>query len=106
MKVIPTFVIKAPIEGVKYSNEEVGITLEYEVENEDWVSVKESLTKQMKSIVKDYFDKLQAEINNGQSEVLSELQIKLAKEYEDKLKKASEEVYKLRDLLKDNGVQY
>jgi hypothetical protein len=106
MKVIPTFVIKAPIEGVRYSNEEVGLALEYEVENDDWESVKESLTKQMKSIVKDYFDKLQAEINDGQSEVLSELQIKLAKEYEGKLKKASEEIYKLRDLLKENGIQY
>jgi hypothetical protein len=106
MVIKPRFFIKAPIEGISFSNEEVGLELEFDTSDEDWEEVHRTLMKQMKLVANDYFDKLQAEISDGQSEVLSKLQVKLAKEYEVKLKKASEEIYKLRDLLKENGIQY
>ena len=106
MVVKPRFFIKAPIEGVSYSNEEVGLELEFNAEDNNWEEVHSTLMKQMKLVSKDYFDKLSEEVQSGQSKVIEKLQIKLAEEYEDKLKLASEEIHKLRDTLKENGIQY
>lgn len=106
MKLRTWFSLKAPIQGVSFSNEEVGLEVETEVEDKDWATTKELLTEQVKAITKDYFDKLASELEDGQSEVIEKLQVEMSKQYEDKLKLASKEIYKLRDLLKDNGISY
>lgn len=104
MVIKPRFFLKAPIQGIPFSNEEVGLEIEYDVSDGDWEEVYSVLMKQMKLVSKDYMDKLASEIEGGQSKVIEKLQVELARTYEDKLKKASEEIYKLKDLLKENGV--
>lgn len=106
MVIKPRFFLKAPIKGVQFSNEEVGLELEYEVSNDNWEEVNSTLMKQMKLVANEYKEKLEAEIEDTQTGVMEKLQVELARTYEDKLKKASEEIYKLRDLLKDNGISY
>ena len=51
---------------------------------------------QMKEIVNDYINKLSDEVLKGQSSVVEKIQVELAKQYEDKLAKASKEIYRLR----------
>jgi len=104
MIIKPRFFLKAPIKGVQFSNEEVGLEVEYEVSNDNWEEVSSTLMKQMKLITSEYKEKLEAEIGDTQSGVYEKLQVELAKTYEDKLKKASEEIYKLRDILKEHGI--
>jgi hypothetical protein len=106
MIIKPRFFLKAPIKGVQFSNQEVGLELEYEVSNDDWEEVYSTLIKQLKLVANEYKEKLEAEIEDTQTGVMEKLQVELARTYEDKLKKASEEIYKLRDLLKDNGISY
>lgn len=107
MKVTSRFVLKTPIKDIPYSNEEVGLEIESEeIEQNDWVAVKELMQSQMKEIVKEYLDKLSDEILNGQSAIVEKLQIELAKTYEDKLEKASKEIYRLRDLCDKNNINY
>lgn len=106
MIVKPRFYVKAPIQGIQFSNEEVGLEIEYETSDDNWEEVNSNLMKQMKLVVKDYMDKLSSEIEDGQSKVIEKLQVDLAKTYEDKLSEASKEIYKLRDLLKENGITY
>jgi len=89
MVIKPRFFLKAPIQGIPFSNEEVGLEIEYDVSDGDWEEVDSILMKQMKLVSKEYMDKLASEIEDGQSKVVEKLQIKLAEEYEDKLKKAS-----------------
>jgi len=107
MKVKPWFVLKAPIKDIPFSNEEVGLEIESdEIEQGDWASVKALMLTQMKEIVKDYIEKLSAEVLSGQSTLIEKLQIDLAKTYEEKLEKASKEIYRLRDLCDENNIKY
>lgn len=104
MIIKPRFFLKAPIKGVQFSNQEVGLELEYEVSNDDWEEVYSTLIKQLKLVANEYKEKLEAEIEDTQTGVMEKLQVELARTYEDKLKKASEEIYKLRDILKEHGI--
>lgn len=105
MRVLIRFGLKAPIKGVPFSNEEVSLEVEdTEIGKEDWGAVQSLMKEQAKVIVKDYLDKLSSEISEGQSEVVQKLQVELAKTYGDKLEKATKEIYKLKDLLKTNGI--
>lgn len=96
MIVKPRFGLKAPIEGVSFSNEEVSLELEFETQDGDWEAVEEQLSKQVKAVTKKYFQKLAEEIDDGQSKVIEELQVKFEEEYGEKLRKAKEEIVKLK----------
>jgi len=107
MKITSRFVLKAPIKDIPYSNEEVGLEIESdEIEQGDWTAVKALMLTQMKEIVNDYINKLSDEVLKGQSSVVEKIQVELAKQYEDKLAKASKEVYRLRDLCDKHNINY
>ena len=97
MVVRPRFGIKAPIEGVSFSNEEASLEIEFEANDNDWEVVEEQIYKQVKAIAKKYFDKLAEEIDDGQSKVVEKLQVQFEKEYGDKLRDAKEEIIKLKE---------
>lgn len=106
MIIKPRFYLKAPIQRVPFSNEEVGLEVEREVPDDDWEKTYSIMSEQMKLMTNEYMEKLASEIEDGQSKAIEKLQIELAKTYEEKLDKASKEIFKLRDLLKQNGIQY
>lgn len=100
MKVTVVAGLKLPVGGIKYSNEELGITIEKKgVPDDKWEEVETHVRQVIKRIVKDYILELEESVQTD-PEVLEKLQFRLAEEYETKLTKARDMIIKLEEELK------
>lgn len=90
-------VYKEPIEGIPFSN--VGLTVGVS-KYIDQGEIEKELDKQIQRLVKEYFDKLSAQIKESRNSLIDQLRVDLANEYDEKLKKAKEIILEQREEIK------
>lgn len=106
MKVTIKSGLKLPIKGVAFSNQELGLEVEQEIDDGNYESLEKELSEVVKKMVDKYTAMLEEELASNQGDLLAKLQIQIGKDYEDKLDKARDMIIKLQDTLKENGIQY